>query len=355
MKRWIIVLLIILLSVPCAAAEDPHRLQESLPEDARKMLEDIEPGSTDVRRGVQVLVRNASQLFRKAIKESLKSGFLIAAACLLLGMIQSFSKSSGVQLHNRVTELTGSTVILLLTLEQNGTMLTLCGNTVGNLERFNQLLTGVFAAATAASGHPASAAATAAVTMVFSSVMFTAVKTLFLPAVVLYLLLIYSGIVGENNAMRQAAQVEKWAVGLAFKMSMTAYMAYLTFTGLVTGSADAAAVKTAQSLSSTVPLVGSVIAGASEALLSGASVLRAGIGLFGTLAAVAICLTPVVGGFCHLLIFRVLSVVTASFADGGIREMLNGVSNAYSMLLGILTACCAVQFLSIIVSMTVIR
>ena len=33
--------------------------------------------------------------------------------------------------------------------------------------------------------------------------------------------------------------------------------------------------------------------------------------------------------------------------------MMNGLADAYSMLLGILTACCAVQFITIVVSMLV--
>ena len=33
--------------------------------------------------------------------------------------------------------------------------------------------------------------------------------------------------------------------------------------------------------------------------------------------------------------------------------MMNGLADTYSMLMGILTACCAVQFITIVVSMLV--
>lgn len=189
--------------------------------------------------------------------------------------------------------------------------------------------------------------------MLFSDILLTLSLKVFLPAVTLYLMLLYCGIVAESGTLKQAALVGKWAVTTFFKLFLTAYFAYLTFTGLVVGSADAAAVKTAQSISSTVPLVGSVIAGASETILSGAALLRAGIGFFGFLGAAMICLGPFVQGLCHLLVFRVLSIFAASFSEGGVKTMLDGLANAYSMLVGILTACCAIQFITIVVSMTV--
>jgi stage III sporulation protein AE len=238
-------------------------------------------------------------------------------------------------------------------LQQNGALLEHCRTAIWHLDTFSKVLFGVFAAASAAAGRPASAVATAGAAMLFSQLIITLSRQVFLPAVTLYLLLIYGGILSENGALHQAAAMGKWGINTFFKVFLTAYFTYLSFTGLVTGTADAAAVRTAQSLSSTVPLVGSVISGASETILAGASLLRAGVGFVGFLGAAAICLAPFLQGVCHMLVFRVLSVFAASFAEGGCKTMLDALSQAYSMLIGILTACCAVQFITIVVSMTV--
>lgn len=342
-----------LLAAPCFAEGEGAQLKDALPEDASRLLEPVEPGDVDVKAGFSALWEGAKSGFRQSLKSSVKSAFLMAAVCLLLSLLHSFAKSAGVLLPARVPELAGTTAVLLLAFQQSGTLIGHCRRVIGELDTFTKLLTGVFAAASAAAGRPASAVATAGAALLFSDVVLSLSLHLFLPAVTLYLLLTYGGIVGENNALLQAAGVGKWAVTAFFKVFLTAYFAYLSFTGLVTGSADAAAVKTAQSLSSAVPLVGSVIAGASETILSGAALLRAGVGLFGFLGAAAICLAPFLQGVCHLLVFRVLSVFAASFAEGGVKAMLDGLANAYAMLVGILTACCAVQFITIVVSMTV--
>lgn len=352
--RWLaaVFLVLTLLSVSCCA-ETGEDLKNALPQEAHEILREIEPGVPDVRKGVSALWESAGNGLRNGLKASVKSAFLMASVCLLLSLIQSFAKSAGLQLPGKIPELAGATVILALAVERSGTLLALCKRTIADLDIFTKLLTSVFAVASAAAGRPASAVATAGAAMLFSDVMLTLSLKVFLPAVTVYLLLVYSGVVSENGALRQAASVGKWAVTTFFKVFLTAYFAYLTFTGLVTGSADAAAVKTAQSLTGAVPLVGSVIAGASETILSGAALLRAGIGFFGFLGAAAICLTPFLQGVCHLLVFRVLSVFAVSFAEGGIKTMLDGLADAYGMLVGILTACCAVQFITIVVSMTV--
>lgn len=352
MRALVALVLALCLCTPCQAV-DAGRLKQALPEDADHILQQVSPDSADVQGGFSALWQAAKTLLRQGLKSAVQSAFWITAVCLLLSLLQQFAKSAGTALPAKAPELAGATAVLALALQQNGALLEHCRTAIGHLDTFSKVLFGVFAAASAAAGRPASAVATAGAAMLFSQLIITLSRQVFLPAVTLYLLLIYGGILSENGALHQAAALGKWGINTFFKVFLTAYFTYLSFTGLVTGTADAAAVRTAQSLSSTVPLVGSVISGASETILAGASLLRAGVGLVGFLGATAICLTPFLQGVCHLLVFRVLSVFAASFAEGGCKTMLDALSQAYSMLLGILTACCAVQFITIVVSMTV--
>ena len=352
MRALAALVLALCLCTPCHAL-DVGGLKQALPEDAARILQPVSPENADVEGGFSALWQGAKTLLRQGLKSAVQSAFWITAVCLLLSLVQGFAKSAGTPLPAKAHELAGATAVLAMALQQNGALLEQCRIAIGHLDTFTKVLFGVFAAASAAAGRPASAVATAGAAMLVSDLMLTLSLRLFLPAVTVYLLLVYGGILSENGALHQAAATGKWAVNTFFKVFLTGYFTYLSFTGLVTGTADAAAVRTAQSLSSTVPLVGSVIAGASETLLAGASLLRAGVGLIGFLGAAAICLAPFLQGVCHLLVFRVLSVLAASFAEGGCKTMLDALSQAYSMLVGILTACCAVQFITIVVSMTV--
>ena len=66
--------------------------------------------------------------------------------------------------------------------------------------------------------------------------------------------------------------------------AVTAFTLYLSVSGVLTGSADRAAVKAAQTaVSGAVPVVGSILAESAEMVLSAAHSLRAAIGAAGVL------------------------------------------------------------------------
>ena len=104
--------------------------------------------------------------------------------------IQEVQKNIGKQLFKSQLH-AGEVEVMLLAMEQNGTLFSLCKQTVGHLDTFTKLLTSVFAVASAAAGRPASAVATAGAAMLFSDMILTLSNKLFLPAVTGYLLLIY--------------------------------------------------------------------------------------------------------------------------------------------------------------------
>jgi len=140
------------------------------------------------------------------------------------------------------------------------------------------------------------------------------------------------------------------------RILLLAFTGYLTLSGIISSGADATAVKATRfALTSTVPVVGIMIADASDALLSGASVLKNSIGLFGCAAACAICLTPFIRSLLHFSLFRILSALAEPFSSLRCAAMLRAVSDAFGFSLGLLGACCALQFLSFVVSTVVVR
>ena len=59
--------------------------------------------------------------------------------------------------------------------------------------------------------------------MLFSQLIITLSRQVFLPAVTLYLLLIYGGILSENGALHQAAAMGKWGINTFFKVLAFVY------------------------------------------------------------------------------------------------------------------------------------
>lgn len=131
---------------------------------------------------------------------------------------------------------------------------------------------------------------------------------------------------------------------------MYVFTAYLSLTGLLSGSSDEAAVNAAKStLSAALPVVGGIAADASEAVLQSAKLLRATAGTFGILAVLAMALVPFLKiAICYLTMK--LTAAAARLAAGkGARgapwraDERHGVSSEYGRLRGAsgsVSTCC---------------
>lgn len=251
------------MAVPASAAEDGSSLRQALPQEARELLEDTPITGADPRKTAGSLWSKGLQLLREGLQQSVRPAFLMAAVCLLLSLLESFSKASGLTLPNRLPQLAGATAILLLAFGEQRSMAAQCRVVIEQLDRFTKLLITVFTGVSVAAGKPASAAASAGAAMLFSDGLFWLSQKLFLPMTTLFLLLTYGGSIAENGLLQKAAGLVRWGLQKLIRIFLAAYFAYLSLTGLVTGAADSAAVRTAQTLTGAVPLVGNVIASAS--------------------------------------------------------------------------------------------
>ena len=131
---------------------------------------------------------------------------------------------------------------------------------------------------------------------------------------------------------------------------------YITMSGVMSSGADAAAVKAARvTISGVVPVLGSILSDASDTLLTGARVLKNGVGVFGMIAAVAVCLSPFIRCLCFSLVYKVMAALGHSFSGGTVSRMLDSVGDAYAMALGLLGSCCALVFISMVVCTAVVN
>ena len=193
------------MAVPASAAEDGSSLRQALPQEARELLEDTPITGVDPRKTAGSLWSKGLQLLREGLQRAVRPAFLMAAVCLLLSLLESFSKTSGLTLPNRLPQLAGATAILLLAFGEQRSMAAQCRVVIEQLDRFTKLLITVFTGVSVAAGKPASAAASAGAAMLFSDGLFWLSQKLFLPMTTLFLLLTYGGSIAENGLLQKAA------------------------------------------------------------------------------------------------------------------------------------------------------
>lgn len=355
-QLFCLLILAVALVLPCKAEYlDTNELERNLTPDAREILSDVSP-QTAGTGGVKNLLRSAGDGFRTQLRAAFSSAFLMTAACAVISLAAAFAKQSGHELPQKLTEITSVVAILAIGISNAGSLIGECGRAMEGYSAFSKTLIPVFAAATALSGRPVAAAGTATVTLTAGALLIDLASRLILPAIYASIVLTAAGLIAENSFLCRAASLIKWLTTGFYKLFLIGFTLMLSISGIAGGSADVAAVKTARvTLSGVVPVVGSVVADASEAIVGGAGVLRTSIGIYGMLGACAICLVPFVALFTYFLVFKLMSAVATSFATAGAAKMIDGISDGYAVSVGLLGTCCALQFLSFVVSTVVIR
>ncbi|MFQ9472733.1 MAG: stage III sporulation protein AE [Oscillospiraceae bacterium] len=130
-------------------------------------------------------------------------------------------------------------------------------------------------------------------TVLFSDLLIGAIDTLLVPIVYAYVAVCCPRGGGERGAEKLASVLKMGGHASLLTAVLLAFVGYLTASGAIAGSADAAAIKTAKmAISRAVPVVGGILADAAETVLVGAGVLRGTVGIVGMLGVLAICLTP---------------------------------------------------------------
>ena len=168
------------------------------------------------------------------------------------------------------------------------------------------------AAALAGCGGVFTASAWQVGTLFAADALTTLVHELLLPLVYCHIALASAGAALPESGLDKLADGLKKLISWLLCGAVTAFTLYLSVSGVLTGSADRAAVKAAQTaVSGAVPVVGSILAESAEMVLSAAHSLRAAIGAVGVLGVLLACLTPLVRLGVQVLLYRAAALVSA--------------------------------------------
>ena len=322
-KLILAVALIFALAVPASAVEFtapqvPEGGAELMPED-----------TSSFAAGLTELLRDAVWGLRPDLKEASKVSLGVIAAVMMVSLLQSFSGSV-----KTVANLVGATAIAAGLLLSANSLIRLGSQTVTEISEYGKLLLPVMTAAMAAQGGAASSTALYAGTAVFDSVLSSLISRMLGPMVYLFLALsAANGAIGEN-ILGKLRDLVKNVVSWSLKTILTVFTTYMTVTGVVSGTTDAAALKaTKVTISSVVPVVGGILSDASEAVLVSAGLMKNAAGIYGILAVLAVFLSPFLKIGVHYLILKLTAAVCGIFGEKGLTELIGDFSTAMGLLL----------------------
>ena len=243
----------------------------------------------------------------------------------------------------------GVLAITALTLTDMDTMIGLGRDTLGRMESFSALLLPAMAVLTAATGGVTAAAARQGATVLFSQLLIAVMDRLLVPLVYAFVAASCAYAAVGNPGMKKVAELLKSAVTFLLTALLLAFVGYLTASGAIAGSVDAAAVKAAKlAISRAIPVVGGILADASESVLAGAGALRGAVGLVGMLVVLALCLTPFLRLAMQYLVYKGAAALCATVAQPKLSGLIDAIGSAFGLVLGMTGAGALVLLVSIV-------
>ena len=353
MRRWAIFVLTLVLCIIPAAALDG----ETVPgwDGLWDQAEDYGVSQdTGLEGGLSQLVVQGLEQLKALAGRSIATGVKLLAVVLVCGLAQS-AALPGQQEGVQAAELAGALAITALTMTDVAAMIGLGRETLRRMDDFAQALLPVMAALTAATGRVSGAAVGQGVTVLFSQLLLDAMDGLLIPLIDGYVAVSCAWAAVDSPGLKKLGELMKGAAALILTGLLLAFVGYLTASGAIAGSVDAAAVKTAKlAISRAIPVVGGILADASETVLAGAGVLRGTVGTAGMLVVLAICLTPFLHLGLHYLVYKAAAALCALIAQPRLSGLIDALGGAFGMVLGMTGAGALVLLVSVASALTAV-
>ena len=351
-------LLAMLLALPALAAEVDEQLygelgaaevEAALPPEAAEALGDLSVmDSLDVDAGLGRLGETALDSLGGILKSGLRSAALVLVVVMLCSVAGSLYDGGSVP---DFVPLGGALAIAAVAAGDFSSFIGLGTQTLQTLSDFSKVLLPSLAAASAASGAVTAATAKYVATALFMDVLLTAAMGLIVPLIYAYLAAVLANAAAGGGALKACADLLKTVCTLLLTALVIVFTAYLSITGVISGSADAVTTRLAKTTISTVlPVVGGIISDAAGTLVAGASMVRSAVGVFGLLAVLGVCLTPVLTLGVHYLLYKAAAALAGTLSDSRLGGLIGGIGSAFGMVLATVGAGAVFLFISIISS-----
>ena len=333
-----------------ADAAGADKLQKAVPQPAREILGDTDVSDAQLgQKGLSSL----GKAFENTVYGALKTG-LRQAAGLLTVLLLCAAACAGMKegsVRDAVT-LAGTAAVAVIAVGDAGSILAQSGETLRSLSDFSKAVLPVLCSAAVSAGAVTSAAAKYAASSMFMDLLLAAGTDFVLPLVSVYLAAVLANAVLPKDTLGGVASFLKWVCTTALTLLVLAFTTYLGLTGIITGKADEFTAKAAKAaISTALPVVGGTLADAADALVSAAGMVRNAVGVFGLLAAAAICLGPFLAIGVKYLIYKGVSALSQSICEKRLSDMIGEIGTAFGLLLGLVGAGGILLFLSLVAGM----
>lgn len=324
MKILRILVVVMILAVPVNAAEFTA---PPAPQDAQRYMPDE---TENLGEGIAYIIKRVLPDLLPSFMDALRMCVSLVVASLLTSFLAGIAQAAQSPLR-----LAGTAMIALILSQPANSMLQLGVSTAQGISEYGKLLLPVMTGALAVQGAVTKSGALYSAAILFNTLLSTAATQLLIPLAYLLLCLSVAAKFFDHMLLDNMKNFLKWLLIWGLKVILYVFTGYIALTGIVSGTTDAAMLKAAKlTISGTVPMIGNILADASEAVLVSVGLMKNAAGIYGILSIIALCVGPFIQVGVQYLLLNVTSGICHMF---GIKEMAALIKD-YSSVMGIILA-----------------
>ena len=336
-KGLILILLLCLLAAPVQAVE--LELPET-PESAEAYLPDSDSGLLE--KVLQIL-SGALQAVVPGMRETVAACVAVLAVVILCSVFGGSEHALG----GRATDLLGAVAIPAILLQPTTSLIHSGLEVVAEISHYGNLLLPVMSAAMVTSGGVTTASALYLGTALFDSILSRLVSGLLAPMVNLFLAVSVASAAVGTDLLSRLCSFFRGCIVWGLKTVLYVFTGYMAITGVISGNADAIAVKaTKVTISSAVPVVGKILSDATETILVGADAVRNTLGIGGMLAVLAMTVEPFVRVGLQYLALKLTAALCTVVGNKNQGALTESFAQAMGLILAMIGSVCLLQLIS---------
>lgn len=322
-------------------------LEKELPEEAYQVWGDVTvKDASQPQTLLQTFWEKLTGSSQELLSSASHNAAVILLLCFVIAVVQTIPMDSG---QAKLCSMIGAVSVTLVCMHEASGCVPMGFQVIETLSDFSGKLLPALCAAAAAGGAVTSAGAKYAFASVTLDLLNAVMLNLMRPAFTLYITAVAAGNVLQNEVLLSLTGFLKRMLRLLLIGTAILFTGYLALTGILNGAVDKTAAKAAKTtISAALPVVGKILSDAAETVVSGAGILRAGIGSLGLLCVLAVCVVPYASLGVHYLIYQLIGGFISAFSDKRIAALLQGFSDVYAMMLGAAGTVTFVLFASIV-------
>ena len=309
------------------------------PEAAEQFLPDS-PGTFS--QDLWYIIKKAIAFLYPSIAESADTCVAVIIIAILLSILEGFTGISA-----KVVDLGGTIAVSTVLLSPTNALIGLGIQTVEAMSEYGKLLLPIMTAALAAEGGSITSTGLYTGTVLFNTILTTGITKLLIPMLYAYIALSVGKAAIHEKILNNLHSFFKWLLTWTLKVSIYIFTGYLGITGVISGTADAAAVKAAKlAISGSVPVIGSIISDASETILVSAGVMKNAVGTYGLLAILATWIGPFLQIGIQYLTLKITSAVCGVFGCKQVVSLIDSFCIAMGILVAMTGTICLLLLIS---------